>query len=51
MVGTAFMTHAASFSPLWGGVRGGGAPDIGRSKIPLSLILPHEGGGSVWEAG
>jgi acyl-CoA dehydrogenase len=34
-------------SPLWGGVRGGGNPDVDRSAIPPSLSLPHEGGGDV----
>jgi hypothetical protein len=32
-------------SPLWGGVRGGGNPDVCRSAIPPSLSLPHKGGG------
>src|SRR5581483_4017575 len=37
----------ASFpSPMWGGVRGGGNPDICRSGIPPSLSLPHKGGGN-----
>jgi len=31
-------------SPLWGGVRGGGNPDVGCSAIPPSLSLPHTGG-------
>jgi len=34
-------------SPLWGGVRGGGNPDVGCSAIPPSLSLPHEGGGDA----
>jgi hypothetical protein len=36
-----------SASPLWGGVRGGGTPDICRSGVPPSLILPHKGGGET----
>ncbi|HEX5998901.1 MAG TPA: UDP-2,3-diacylglucosamine diphosphatase LpxI [Hyphomicrobiaceae bacterium] len=31
----------ASPSPLWGGVRCGGNPDIGGSAIPPTLSLPH----------
>jgi xanthine dehydrogenase accessory factor len=34
-------------SPLWGGVRGGGNPDIASSAIPPTLSLPHKGGGDV----
>ncbi len=30
---------------MWGGVWGGGAPDLGRSAIPPTLSLPHKGGG------
>ena len=33
------------FDTTWGGVRGGGSPDGGRSAIPPSLTLPHKGGG------
>ena len=33
-------------SPSWGGARGGGSPDGGRSAIPPSLSLPHDGGGN-----
>ena len=32
-------------SPLWGGARGGGNPNVDCSGIPPSLSLPHEGGG------
>jgi len=35
----------ASPSPWWGGVRGGGNPNLGCSGIPPSLSLPHKGGG------
>ena len=38
-------------SPLWGGVGGGGSPDVECSAIPPSPSLPHKGGGmrnSVW---
>ena len=38
-------------SPLWGGVRGGGNPDISGSAIPPSLSLPHKGGGDPNPAG
>jgi threonylcarbamoyladenosine tRNA methylthiotransferase MtaB len=41
------LTPPASPSPLWGGVRGGGNPDVEGSAIPPSLSLPHEGGGNA----
>jgi uncharacterized protein len=30
---------------MWGGVRGGGNPDIGSLGVPPTLSLPHKGGG------
>ena len=36
---------AGSPSAWWGGVRGGGTPCLRGSGFPLSLVLPHEGGG------
>ena len=32
-------------SPLWGGVRGGGNPDLRSWGLPPPLSLPHKGGG------
>jgi cbb3-type cytochrome oxidase subunit 3 len=34
-------------SPLWGGARGGGTPDLRCSAIPPTLSLPHKGGGDA----
>jgi phenylacetic acid degradation operon negative regulatory protein len=34
-------------SPLWGGIRGGGNRNLGRSAIPPTLSLPHKGGGDA----
>ena len=34
-------------SPLWGGARGGGNPDLRCSAIPPTLSLPHKGGGDA----
>ncbi|HEX5999246.1 MAG TPA: PaaX family transcriptional regulator C-terminal domain-containing protein [Hyphomicrobiaceae bacterium] len=36
-----------SASPLWGGVRGGGTPDLKCSAMPPTLPLPHKGGGDA----
>ena len=36
-----------AFDTTWGGVRGGGNPDVPGSAIPPSLSLPHEGGGDA----
>src|SRR5262245_43629247 len=34
-------------SPLWGGARGGGTPDLRGLGVPPTLSLPHKGGGDA----